>query len=101
VRDLPPVQALRGLTGKPGTFEGLQASREFFRHARRVTMEDDYCSLCHLVVAPRDYGRTRINKLVLHRDCLIRHQITAREVEQISSRKRFRLKDLFRRHPRG
>lgn len=62
---------------------------------------EEVCSLCFKVVAPYDREKQTINGRVFHGHCLLGHQLTVRDVINITSRKRFRLKDLFVRHPRG
>ena len=62
---------------------------------------EEVCSLCFKIVAPFDRAKQQINGRVFHGDCLLNHQLSVREVLNITSRKRFRLKDLFHRSPRG
>lgn len=44
-----------------------------------------YCPVCSLVVAPRDPARIAVGSIVLHKHCLIRHQLRQnRPVHQTS-----------------
>ena len=66
----------------------------------------EFCSLCHLTVAPaaRHNGRSDrevIGRHVVHRGCLVQHQLTPGEFYRITTRKRFRERDLLFRQHRG
>ena len=60
----------------------------------------DVCPLCNTAVAPFDRTRQRLKKRVFHGNCLLNPQLSVRDVERITSRKRFRIKDLFFRQLR-